>query len=224
MSYSTILNMDPHFTNEIHNSARKYYRFACLRVARYLSYIGKSLEPYATQNAILTLVSPTNDKEVVIHLSKEHQSYCPIYKFTSVDGLYVAHVGQIQKELIGVKRFYSFLRHTVKLDSSENHLPNIVALKAVAHKVELNYVDPLKEFLNVVYDKENEEFTEIFVETEYIPESSEEPTFEDVMTLWIAVVIWCARLLTSRILYKKSAHKITGKIYKLIQHKTVDNI
>ncbi|CAG8545905.1 1067_t:CDS:2 [Racocetra fulgida] len=139
--------MDPHFTNEIHNSARKYYRLACLR-----------------------------DKEVVIHLSKEQLCFCPIYKFTSVDGLYVAHVGQIQKELTGVKRFYSFLRHTVKLDSRENHLPNIVALKAVAHKVELNYVDPLKEFLNVVYDKDNEEFTEIFVETDSLISIDSIPT------------------------------------------------
>ncbi|CAG8827079.1 21290_t:CDS:2, partial [Racocetra persica] len=32
----------------------------------------------------------------------------------------------------------------------------------------------------------------------HVPETSDEPTFEDVMTLWIAVMLWCARLLTSQ--------------------------
>ena len=47
--------------------------------------------------------------------------------------------------------------------------------------------------------------------------SNLEPTFEDVMTLWIAVIIWIIQLIVGRLLYKKVAFRITGKIYGLIQ-------
>ncbi|RIA97211.1 hypothetical protein C1645_732589 [Glomus cerebriforme] len=199
---------ESHFAYE---SARKCYRFLCLH--------GKRLEPYTTQNQLMTLVTPT-DRLAILHLPNNQKHHCPIFQFTNLDGVYVAYAGHIQKELVNVKRFYSYLRNTSQRDSiaisKDNNFQDLVAAMIVAHKMELNYIDPLKEYLNVVFDKDREEFMEIFVEIDDSPTNSE-PTFEDVMTLWIAVFIWAIQLMVGRLLYRKVAFRITGRIYGLIQ-------
>ncbi|CAG8747108.1 16952_t:CDS:2, partial [Funneliformis caledonium] len=63
-------------------------------------------------------------------------------------------------------------------------------------------------YLKVVYDEDRDEFMEIHVEIED-PSTIFEPTFEDVMTLWIAVIIWGTQLILGRLLYKKVGFKIT---------------
>ncbi|CAB5379681.1 hypothetical protein RhiirA5_358569 [Rhizophagus irregularis] len=210
---------ESNFAHELHNSARKCYRFFCLNVARCLSYVGGRLEPYTTQNQLMTLVTPTN-RLAILHLPNNQKHHCPIFQFTNVDETYVAYAGHIQKELVNVKRFYSYFRNTSRRDSisisKDNNFQDLVAATVEAHKIELNYIDPLKEYLNVVFDKDREEFMEIFVEIDDSPTNSE-PTFEDVMTLWIAVFIWAIQLIVGRLLYKKVAFRITGKIYGLIQ-------
>ncbi|KAG9284249.1 hypothetical protein G9A89_002059 [Geosiphon pyriformis] len=245
--------------SELHTSARKYYRLLCLQVARYLSYIGHTFEPYTTQNEILNLVKPTSTGFTILHFPKNGgKRVCPISKFTRVDGLYVAYVGHLQKELSDVKRFFSYYHHSPACDrlgvgvafalppssssssssTTTNHkdkkkakldsvfgngergaltLADLVTANWVAQKIELNYVDPLKEYLNVILDKENGEFMEVFVEIAEDDPISTEPTFEDVMTLWIAVVIWGIQLVTTGLVHRKTASRITDKLYTIMQ-------
>jgi hypothetical protein len=115
----------------------------------------------------MTLVTPTN-RLAILHLPNNQKHHCPIFQFTNVDETYVAYAGHIQKELVNVKRFYSYFRNTSRRDSisisKDNNFQDLVAATVEAHKIELNYIDPLKEYLNVVFDKDREEFMEIFVE------------------------------------------------------------
>ena len=115
----------------------------------------------------MTLVTPT-DQLAILHLPNNQKHHCPIFRFTNVDGMYVAYSGHIQKELVNVRRFYSYFRNTSQKDSiaisKDNNFQDLDTATVVAHKIELNYIDPLKEFLNVVFDKDREEFMEIFLE------------------------------------------------------------
>ncbi|CAI2164781.1 4757_t:CDS:2 [Funneliformis geosporum] len=198
--------------HELHNSARKYYRSLCLSFARCLSYVGKSLEPYTTQNQIITLVTQT-DQIVILHLPNNQKRTCRIHRFR--DGMYVAYTGLFQKELVNVKQFHSYLKNASQKVVPKDNFQGLVAPTVVAHKIELNYIDPLKEYLKVVYDEDQDEIMDIYVDID--EPTILEPTFEDVMTLWIAVMIWGTQLIVDRLLYKKFAFKITGKIYGLIQ-------
>jgi len=115
----------------------------------------------------MTLVTPT-DRLAILHLPNNQIQSCPIFQLTNVNGMYVAYAGHIQKELVNVKRFYSYLRNNSQRDSidisKDNNFEDFVTATVVAHKIELNYIDPLKEFLSVVFDEDREDFMEIFVE------------------------------------------------------------
>ncbi|CAG8760017.1 2122_t:CDS:2, partial [Acaulospora morrowiae] len=160
-------------------------------------------------------------RETIIHLTDTLKLHCPIYKFTNYEGLYVAHVGHIEKELSCVKRFYSYFKCSQSIDSitrtdnTDDHY-YLMTSKVVAYKVELNYVDPLKEYLNVVIDKETGETMEIFVEMDNELDLIAEPTFEDVITLWIAVLLWGVRMIVNQALsYKKFDFRVTKNVYKM---------
>nr|CAG8433000.1 7450_t:CDS:2 [Entrophospora candida] len=206
--------MEQYLNNDLQNNARTYYRNICLKVARFLSYLGKSLEPYSTQNKLLSfLTTPTStcDKTVILHLPNDIKQVCTVFKFAVTtnnkhrdeDGdvatnneLYVAYVGPYQKEL-----------------------KNIQVL--VNLKIELHYVDPLKEYLVVVLNKENGEILEIFTDKGE-DDRNIEPTFEDVMVSWMAVMIWCGQIVVRSLLtYRKpiNRYRLSHKIYKLIKQR-----
>src|SRR6185369_2773631 len=44
-----------------------------------------------------------------------------------------------------------------------------------------------------------------------------EPTFEDVMTLWVAVLMWSVQTVVTDQSYAQTASRITGKVYALIK-------
>jgi hypothetical protein len=115
----------------------------------------------------MTLVTPT-DRLAILHLPNNQKQHCPIFRFTNGDGVYVAYSGHIQKELVNVRRFYSYFKNTSQKDSiaisKDNNFQDLVAATVVPHKIELNYIDPLKEYLRVVFDKDQEEIMEIFVD------------------------------------------------------------
>ncbi|CAH1768402.1 4799_t:CDS:2, partial [Entrophospora sp. SA101] len=136
-------------------------------VARFLSYLGKSLEPYSTQNKLLSfLTTPTStcDKTAILHLPNDLKQVCPVFKFAVTTDNKYRDDGDV---------------------ATNDEL-------YVAY-IELNYVDPLKEYLVVILDKENGEILEIFTDKGE-DDRNIEPTFEDVMVSWMAVMIWCGQI------------------------------
>ncbi|CAG8433292.1 13040_t:CDS:2 [Ambispora gerdemannii] len=236
--------MEHQFATEIHTLARKYYRILCLQADKYLSYVGRSLEPYATQNAILRLLKPTLTDTTTLHLTHTgSKKVCPISKLLTARGeLYVAYVGHLHKELAKAIRFYSYYRHdndqvSVALAiakrkktsifswcgsrNSDNEearhaldLADLMTANWSPQKIELNHVDPFKEYLRVEFDKENGKFLEVFVEMaeEQSIFNNSEPTFEDVITLWIAVLIWAFQFISTSIIHRRIASRITARI------------
>ncbi|CAJ0755442.1 5_t:CDS:2 [Entrophospora sp. SA101] len=138
-------------------------------IARFLSYLGKSLEPYSTQNKLLSfLTTPTStcDKTAILHLPNDLKQVCPVFKFAVTTDNKYRDDGDVATN-----------------DDNFNNLENIQVL--VNLKIELNYVDPLKEYLVVILDKENGEILEIFTDKGE-DDRNIEPTFEDVMVSWMA--------------------------------------
>jgi hypothetical protein len=90
-------------------------------------------------------------------------------------------------------------------------------------KTELHYMDPLKEYLSVTVDHDGEEVLDVHAEFEENPVTTE-PTFEDVMTLWVAVLMWSVQSVVDHQSYTQTASRISGKIYALIKQHGVGGL
>ncbi|CAG8486773.1 6342_t:CDS:2 [Paraglomus brasilianum] len=97
----------------------------------------------------------------------------------------------------------------------ESSMEDMIKARFAGLKTDLEYMDPLKEYLCVTMDREGEIF-DIHAEFDDNPVTTE-PSFEDVMTLWVSVLMWSAQMVVVNKPYTQTASRITGRIYALIK-------
>ncbi|CAG8498627.1 14424_t:CDS:2 [Ambispora leptoticha] len=232
--------MEHQIAGEIHTIVRKYFRLLCLQGRSLEPYATQNeflslIKPTLTDT--ITLHLPCNgSKHVCViskfvardeiyvayvgHLQRElakvtrfYSYHCSRQHCDQNDRKKVERAMEKRKKKTRNFSWYGGRKNRDNGHGDEEKrdlvLTELVEANWVTQKIELKYADPFKEYLFVMFDKESGRFMEVFGEMSEEPIS--ETTFEDVITLWIAVLIWIVQFLTTGAIHRQTS-RITGKI------------